>query len=390
MPLQERHTVAGVQGRIVPGGGPGAEPLGSSLEDFRPLRIPLLVLLFLSLLTLPAEARVQTHFSGDLDLRSTYLFMESRVSTLQRQRFYADTILRLELKPDKGDWDGFAAWRGGLADALGTDRDSRQITSYRWWIRHRGKNLETRIGLQEIVFGHAYVLRPLALFDTIDPTDRQKRTGGVRAVKLRWFPDEQTGIQAWLLNSGRSGAATHPGLRINRVLTHGELGVTVHNWRNEPGRLPEDVIGLDGFFDLGPGLWFEAVEHRARGARAGRPARNRQVMLGMDTTLAGVGNGLHLGVEYLRNTMTGQPAGHAVSSFADLPLTGENHAYLTWFRESTSGGKWLDLRLRRDARNDTILEYGWQWTDRSYDALPPALRWPATGKGPFLRVFYSW
>ena len=61
--------------------------------------------------------------------------------------------------------------------------------------------------------------------------------------------------------------------------------------------MPEDRIALDGKWDLGVGLWFEAVWTRQAWTAA--PWKSQRALnLGTDYTF-GLGNGLHVLAEHL-------------------------------------------------------------------------------------------
>ena len=51
-----------------------------------------------------------------------------------------------------------------LGDSLYNDIQS----NHRFWFRYSNEKIETRLGLQKIVFGPTQILRPLSWFDTFD------------------------------------------------------------------------------------------------------------------------------------------------------------------------------------------------------------------------------
>ena len=68
---------------------------------------------------------------------------------------------------------------------------------YRYWIRYTSEKLDTRIGMQKIIFGPAQILRSLNWFDTFSIQDPTGQTEGVEAILIRYFPSNVFSIWAW-------------------------------------------------------------------------------------------------------------------------------------------------------------------------------------------------
>lgn len=230
-----------------------------------------------------------------------------------------------------------------FVSAGGKTSDRLRLDLYRLWLRYTGPRLEVRAGLQKISFGSALLLRPLMWFDRIDPRDPLHLTEGVYGLLARYYFPGNTNFWLWALygNEATKGwelAATRQGRpefggRFQYLLGPGEAGLTLHFRQARPGDLfikggsgpvPERRVGLDGKWDIGPGVWFEAaVTERLR---VDRPYHwQKMLCAGADYTFA-VGNGLHLLGEYFVSDLSGKPtAGGRRSTFAaalaDYPLS---------------------------------------------------------------------
>lgn len=223
----------------------------------------------------------------------------------QRERYSITTEFSANL-------NGNASMR--LPDSLQASGHSKP---YRFWGRFAGDQYELRLGLQKINFGSASFLRPLMWFDRIDPRDPLQLTDGVWAALGRYYFLNNTNAWLWIIKpepspktwEALSSDMRFPewGGRFQYPLTMGELGITFHQRRAtsidnslgwpEYDRIGESRLGLDGKWDLGPGLWFEAVwMHRHKPL----PGFTNQWMLTLGTDYTfNIGNGLGVSVEQL-------------------------------------------------------------------------------------------
>jgi hypothetical protein len=205
-----------------------------------------------------------------------------------------------------------------------------EIKPYRLWFRRTTDKFEIRMGLQKITFGNARLFRSLMWFDRIDPTDPLQLTEGVWGVRARQDFINNSNIWIWglLWNAETKGWEFIPtkknnleiGGRYQIPIPNGELGFTTHNRiisRNDvPSEFeittmskstPEIRGAIDGYFDLGIGLWFETtVIHADYGDDY--PNWQSLLTLGGDYTF-GVGNGISVTAE------------HFIYSIDDKPLT---------------------------------------------------------------------
>jgi hypothetical protein len=143
---------------------------------------------------------------------------------------------------------------------------------YRAWVRYSTQRNEIRAGLQQLNFGSAVILRPLQWFDALDPTDPLHRTEGVWGVMDRLYFRNNATLWLWGLvgnkasriwDRGMHGVGRPEwGLRYQQPVSSGELALSLNDRWVEPSSAilapyRETKIGLDGKWDVGPGLWFE-------------------------------------------------------------------------------------------------------------------------------------
>ena len=194
-----------------------------------------------------------------------------------------------------------------------------EASLYRLWARLASDRFEARLGLQKIEFGSARLLRPLMWFDRIDPNDPLQMTDGVTGLLLKYTFQNNASVWAWGLagNNDRKGWETFPtrtktfeyGGRAQVPALGGEWGFAYHHRRlnsfsglpsvnpAERESVPETRIGLDGYWDLGPGFWFEAVWTKQHFDVY--PYRHQKAAaVGFENTF-GLGNGLTVLAEHL-------------------------------------------------------------------------------------------
>ena len=163
------------------------------------------------------------------------------------------------------------------------DISDSKIKPYRLWIRLSTERFELRAGLQKINFGSASALRPLMWFDHIDPRDPLQLTDGVYGLLGRYYFQNNANAWLWILwgNDKTRGWETVPterkvpeyGGRMQFPVPKGEVAISYHHrTANLAGVLdpliihgsptyPEDRIGLDGKWDIGPGIMGRIFSH---------------------------------------------------------------------------------------------------------------------------------
>jgi hypothetical protein len=213
----------------------------------------------------------------------------------------------------------FTDWRNDQSDA--------RIKAYRLWVRLSSNRFELRAGLQKINFGSASMLRPLMWFDHLDPRDPLQLTDGVYGFLGRYYFQNNANAWLWVLwgNDKTRGWEIVPtdrkipefGGRMQFPVPKGEVAVTYHHRTADlsallspvllPGSLtyPEDKIGLDGKWDIGPGIWVEYSLTHSRLDTAFLKPWTKLFTVGLDYTF-GLGNGLYVASEFFRYSMSGE------------------------------------------------------------------------------------
>jgi hypothetical protein len=219
----------------------------------------------------------------------------------------------------------------GFASAVtrsfdGTDFQAR-VKPYRAFVRLSSAQLEARVGLQKINFGSAMLLRPLMWFDRVDPRDPLELTDGVYGLLARYYFQNNINVWAWGLlgNSSPKGWEVYgserwnvePGARVQVPLPRGELAATYHHRRftsrlvvPEPAVYPvnEDRLGIDGKWDIGVGVCFEATMGRQVDETRWDTTWQRMATVGLDYTF-GIGSGLGVTAEHMLAGGAAEPFG---------------------------------------------------------------------------------
>jgi hypothetical protein len=209
----------------------------------------------------------------------------------------------------------------------GNDGSDLKIKPYRLWVRLSTERFELRAGLQKINFGSASMLRPLMWFDHIDPRDPLQLTDGVYGLLGRYYFQNNANAWLWVLwgNDKTKGWETVPtarkvpefGGRMQFPVPKGEMAVSYHHRTADiaaaldPANIrgiknyPEDRIGLDGKWDIGPGVWAEYSLTYSRFDSAYFQPWTKLFTLGIDYTFS-LGNGLYAALEFFRYSSAGE------------------------------------------------------------------------------------
>lgn len=266
---------------------------------------------------------------------------------------------------------------------------SGAVKPYRAWIRFSTARFEARLGLQKINFGSALLLRPLMWFDRLDPNDPLQLTDGVGGLLLKYTFADNTNIWLWGLygNDDVKGWETIPtrpkapefGGRIQTPVLSGEAALTYHHRRlstsqslvplppGESENASKDRLGLDGKWDIGPGVWFEAALVR-QGWRVYPWKYQRMLSFGLDGTV-GLGSGLHLMAEHLLFDVSREALGPGTrrsltALSADFPLGLLDRLHAIVFHDWTSGDWYRFLTWQRTTDSWTFFLIGFWNADR--------------------------
>ena len=263
------------------------------------------------------------------------------------------------------------------------------IRPYRVWARYSSSRFEIRAGLQKINFGSATLVRPLMWFDQVDPRDPLQLTDGVWGVLGRYYFLDNVNIWVWGLygNEGpktwetgvtRTGEPEFGG-RLQVPVPRGETAISFHHRKTGitetdfshtsyrsfllpgPGLqpMPENRFGIDGRWDVGIGLWAEAVWFW-KGMDAGVLTNQHIMTIGADYTL-GIGNGIHTLIEQVlisvdrqafrlgnRNHFTAAALSYPIgildniSAIIYVDWTGDNvYSFVNWHRQFNRIGFYL-------------------------------------------------
>lgn len=277
----------------------------------------LIVFLMLCTSSTQAQKKYSFQFNGQLSAFGDYNF-DNTLNFLVGGRYIPELNYNLKIDTNKSFYaEASVNIFGNVAfhpfDSAAVDGN---INPYRIWARFSGNQYEIRVGLQQIDFGSATLLRPLQWFDAIDPRDPLKLTTGVYAALGRYYFHNNANLWMWVLygNDDPRGFDVVPanknipeiGGRAQTPVPKGEVAISYHhrtadsqNIQGIPAHeeIPEDRIGLDGKWDVGVGLWFEAsFTHKTKDVDL---FTNQSLLtMGIDYTF-GIGNGLNVTAEHL-------------------------------------------------------------------------------------------
>jgi hypothetical protein len=358
------------------------------------------LLAVLRMLAAPALAGpVSAQGSGELSLTAVGARADGRDTRRLEARYLPE--LSVQTAPDAVcQWDAELSWTflGRLTDAepLPSETDFDE-DPYRYWIRCACEQWRLRAGKQKIAFGPAVLLRPLMWFDSLDPRDPLALTSGVDALLARYFFMNNANLWCWALRSNgeRKGWERDPtpdhkpefGVRFQSPAGPGELAVTYHRRSYLPSREDtsrgEHRLAVDGKWDAGAGLWFEAVCIRRETDDDDR--WEHVVTLGADYTFD-AGNGLHLLGEHLLcardDVFLGSGDARSVTAvMADYPLGATDSVSAIVQRDGT-GHDWFRYASWRRRTDRWSLHLTVFWNPASGDAQTRAGGWNAyAGKG---------
>ncbi|MFH1453132.1 MAG: hypothetical protein ABIH00_04035 [Armatimonadota bacterium] len=202
-------------------------------------------------------------------------------------------------------------------EKIETFSESSYAKLYRGWARYSTDQLELRAGLQKINFGPAQLLRSLRWFDQLDPRDPLHLTDGVNAVLGRYYFINNANIWLWGLygNKGIMGLevfetnkkSLEPGGRWQFPVPKGEMGISYNrryidhtDWNKKMSAVItnglENKYGLDGYWDIGIGCWFEACAAK-QDINPNLAVWDRYLTVGADYTFD-IGPGVHILAEH--------------------------------------------------------------------------------------------
>ena len=195
--------------------------------------------------------------------------------------------------------------------------DDTDLKFYRLWLRYLSSQFEMRLGLQKINFGPAKIFRSLMWFDRVDVRDPLELTDGVYALLGRYYFLNNANIWVWGLygNDDLKGLETFEtdkdsvelGGRYQFPVPRGEMAFSFHHrnidkndWKGKMFRSmsngTENRYAIDGSFDVGVGLWFEASAGEI-GVTTRKSGWEKFLTMGTDYTFD-IGPGIHVLYEH--------------------------------------------------------------------------------------------
>ena len=265
-------------------------------------------------------------------------------------------------------------------------------SNHRYWVRYSNEKLETRLGLQKIVFGPSFILRSLSWVDTIDLRDPTGQTDGVESFQLRWFPSNKLSLWSWGIKNEQDTLSY--GVRSELSSAIGEWGFTYHKDPSKRiklvGQVATPVIGsderlaIDFRYDGIIGFWNESIlikSHRSE---------TTMITIGADYTVP-LAAGILITGEYMnitesdKNSWSNDTSDRSYSALmASLPLgmihqlmvitqmdleTKRSYHYLRW--SSTYDHYSVNFILSINPKRSTYNTYG--------ESLPESLAGFGTG-----------
>lgn len=249
-------------------------------------------------------------FTGEFTGWAGITDRETRLEHHVGTRYIPRLVFRQALSHDNF-WDVEASLDAHLFRTE-DEPEPAEVDLYRATLRYATPQTETRIGLQQISFGSAQILRPLRWFDQMRPTDPLNFTEGVYAVRFRYDNLNNAGIWLWALccNEDPKGYELQPtaedqpefGGRFQLPVPMGEIAVSLHTrpvegYGSAGTDFTENRIGLDGKWDIGIGLWFESTCMQQKPGDKNQTFMN-MATAGVDYTF-GFGNGLYFSAEHM-------------------------------------------------------------------------------------------
>ena len=233
----------------------------------------ILLLLFTSNVCLIAQSFT---FKGQLLLNSLYYEYNEDVKKNNQISYTPSLSFKSEIDSDSFlDFEISYQLTRRYTSKIQTDKHK-----YRFWGRYANETLNVRLGLQKISFGQAFIFRPLSWFDTIDYRNTTDQTIGVKALRLKYTPNNSYGIWAWIMKSNQKVPSY--GFRLELSDKSGDWGVSYHRDSEDNAHFPNqltniihnsglilinggfrenDRLGFDYRFDGNIGFWIEASSY---------------------------------------------------------------------------------------------------------------------------------
>ena len=253
---------------------------------------------------------------------------------------------------------------------------------YRSLVRYSTLNYEFRLGLQQLNFGQALILRPLQWFDNIDPLEENRDSDGVYAFLAKRYFLDNSNMWGWIILDDGEFSEDRSMHNFVKQLEYGgrwqypientEFALSLHQKKLTNSEYSQETrLGFDIRKDYVLGFWAETSLSLYHGHQA--ISSSNLLTIGADYTFS-VGNGLYLLLENL-----------IISDLAPdeyLPNKAKSTAFqisypLNLF-DSVQGIATYDWQLEQD---NLFLSYS-----RSYDYLSVYLNLYRSGEGKDMNI----
>ncbi len=212
---------------------------------------------------------------------------------------------------DASSWAAMASFEACYQGRAHPNHGFLQAGLHRLWARYGSARGEVRLGIQELNFGSAMILRPLQWFEPDRLMAELESQAGLWALSAKHYLANNASLWGWSLYRSKQvdlwtkqrSVRDRPefGARWQVPLSRGEIALSYHGrWaeylseNSAPVATPENRAGFDLKVDLGPGLWLEGMW-----LEASQPAYHiKTICWGADYTVK-LGNGLGLLCEHL-------------------------------------------------------------------------------------------
>ncbi|MFH1726796.1 MAG: hypothetical protein ABIA04_00060 [Pseudomonadota bacterium] len=198
--------------------------------------------------------------------------------------------------------------------------ENYDLDLYRLQLSFLTTQFESKIGLQQINFGPAQILRSLRWFDSVDTNDPLALTNGVWSFVNKYYFLNNANIWVWGFygNTDIKGYEALPtksrypefGGRFQYPVFNSEIAATYHARKVDSNILIEDEslqtesdywenrFALDGRFDFTIGAWFELVLNSTKETTLFPYNFTKMLTLGGDYTF-NVGQGIYFLLEHM-------------------------------------------------------------------------------------------
>jgi hypothetical protein len=265
-----------------------------------------------------------------------------------------------------------------------------RLKLYRFKVRYVTPQTEIRLGLQQLNFGPARLLRPLMWFDRIDPRDPIKVTDGVYGLRAKHTFLDNSEISLWGLYGNtqpkgfeRFGTVSNEpegGGRVQIQIPMGEVSATAHTRYVDAStfRYRENRFSIDGRWDIEIGFWFESVFQQSR-TKLLPFEWNTMVTLGADYTF-----GIENGIYFLTEQMVSMSSNRFLGNNQDSRFSAAMASYpVSVFDNVMAIGYygWDEKKYYQ--------YYQWQRTYDDFILCLGLFYYPASGKGAFRSTGYT-